>query len=188
MAFEASQLFKQVTALDASARFISPAIELQKNGLLRYQIKDEGELSIFKDILIEDLKIKNSQNLVFMQDDVMKLKEKYRNFDVIVALNLLEELRKPKEFLSTINERFNKDGLLFLGSTYQWQEAITKKENWLGGFKKDGEPIQSIDGIQQILSTHFELIQPPVNLSYVIRNSSRKLEVLTSELSIWKMK
>lgn len=188
LAFEASRLFKQVTALDASARFIRPAIELQKNGLLRYQIKDEGELSIFKDILIEDLQIKNSQNLVFMQDDVMKLKDKYRNFDVIVALNLLEELRKPKEFLSTINERFNKDGLLFLGSTYQWQEAITKKENWLGGIKKDGEPIQSIDGIQQILSTHFELIQPPVNLSYVIRNSSRKLEVLISELSIWKMK
>lgn len=187
LAFEASKLFKEVTALDASARFIRPAIELQKNKLLRYIVKDEGELQLFKDVLLEDLGITTAlENLVFMQDDAMKLKQRYTGFDVIVAINLLEELTQPKTFLEMLHERINSDGLLILGSTYQWNEAICQKENWIGGIKKDGEPIKSIDGITKIVSTHFELISPPFDVQYPIRHSSRQFEIKISEVSIWK--
>ena len=186
LAFETAKLFKEVTAIDASARFIQPAIELQKNGLLRYVIQDEGELSIFKDVLLKDLGIEQSSNLVFMQDDVMKLKERYTNYDVILSVNLLEELRKPKAFLSQIHERLNKHGILILASTYQWDKSVSETENWLGGFKKDGEPVTSFDGINQVLQPHFDLVTSPFNLNYTVRKNSRKFELLTSEVSIWK--
>lgn len=189
LAFEAASHFKDVTAIDASARFIRPANELQKNGLLRYVIKDEGELSIFKDVLLKDLKLNDNDNRIqFMQDDVMKLKERYTDYDVILAMNLLEEIRQPKEFLSTIHQRLNANGLLIVGSTYEYKESVSQMENWIGGFKKDGEPIRSIDGIGQILSDHFTQESKPFNLTYAVRKSSRHFEVMSSEVSIWRKK
>ncbi|MBZ9652825.1 5-histidylcysteine sulfoxide synthase [Psychroflexus montanilacus] len=189
LAFEAIRHFKEVTAIDASARFIRPAIELQKNGLLRYVIKDEGELSVFKDVVLKDLKLDNTlDHLQFMQDDVMKLKERYTGYDVIVAMNLLEDIRQPKAVLSRIHERLNAGGTLILGSTYAWESSTSEVEHWPGGFKKDGEPVRSIDGITDILSKHFNLVTEPLQLTYPIRQSSRSFEVQRSEVSIWRKK
>jgi 5-histidylcysteine sulfoxide synthase/putative 4-mercaptohistidine N1-methyltranferase len=189
LAFEAASHFKEVTAIDTSARFIQPAIELQKNGLLRYVIKDEGELSVFKDVLLKDLKLNdNHSRIQFMQDDAMKLKERYTDYDVILAMNLLEEIRQPKEFLSRIHQRLNANGLLILGSTYEYKESVSQMDNWIGGFKKDGEPFRSIDGISQVLSDHFTQESKPFNLTYPVRKSSRHFEVMSSEVSVWRKK
>lgn len=189
LAFEAARIFKEVTAIHRSARFIRPAIELQKNGLLRYVIKDEGELQIFKDVLLEELNIKgNLNNLLFMQDDAMKLKRHFTDYDVILAFNLLEELFDPRTFLSDIRNRLSKDGILVLGSTYDWNTSICQKDNWLGGLKKDGEPVKSIDGIIEILSNNFECLNEPFKLNYPIRHSSSNFEIKISELSLWRKK
>jgi len=189
LAFEAAQTFKEVTAIDFSARFIRPAIELQKRGFLRYVIKDEGELQIFKDVLLEDLGLQNNtERILFMQDDAMKLKERFNDYDVIVAFNLLEEMSNPAVFLSQIHTRLKTNGLLILGSTYEWNESICKKLNWLGGFKKDGEPVKSFDGLSDILSNYFILHNNPLEVKYLKRKSSRIFQVLISELSIWRKK
>jgi len=189
LAFEASNLFKEVTAIDSSARFIQPAVELQENGLLRYVIKDEGDLQIFKDVLHKDLKLDdNAPSIAFMQDDAMKLKDKHRDFDVILAVNLLEELQNPSTFLERIHDRLNNKGTFILGSTYQWNDKVCPKENWLGGFKKDGEPVQSIDGISNILNKEFKLQKKPFNLTYPIRKSSRDYDIKLTEISIWQKK
>lgn len=189
LAFEAAQIFKEVTAIDISARFIRPAIELQKRGFLRYVIKDEGELQIFKDVLLEDIGLQNnSDRVLFMQDDAMTLKERFSDFDCILAFNLLEEMHNPAAFLSEIHNRLNANGILILASTYEWNESISKKYNWLGGFKKDGEPLKSIQGISHILLDRFELKTKPFDVKYPIRNSSRNFELMISELSIWRKK
>jgi 5-histidylcysteine sulfoxide synthase/putative 4-mercaptohistidine N1-methyltranferase len=189
LAFEASNIFKEVTAIDTSARFIQPAVEFQENGLLRYVIKDEGDLQTFKDVLLEDLKLDNDISPVnFMQDDAMKLKKAYTEYDVILAFNLLEELQDPSLFLSNIHERLNTEGILIIGSTYEWIEAICPRNKWLGGFKKDGEPLRSFDKINELLSKEFNLIKEPFDLKYTKRKSSRSFEVSISEMSIWKIK
>ena len=157
--------------------------------MLRYVVKDEGELSIFKDVLLKDLNLNESHNRIqFMQDDATKLKERYTDYDVIVAINLIEEIRQPKEFLNKIHLRLNADGLLILGSTYEYKESVSQMDNWIGGFKKDGEPIRSIDGISQVLSEHFTQESSPFNLTYPVRKSSRHFEVISSEVSIWRKK
>jgi putative 4-mercaptohistidine N1-methyltranferase len=187
LAFEASGIFKEVTAIDASARFIQPAVELQKNGLLRYVIKDEGDLQIYKDILIKDLKLKtNIANLEFMQDDVLKLKKKFSDYDVVCIINLLEELKDPSILLKTIHERLNRNGILIIGSTCQWNEKYTPKEHWLGGFKKDGEPVTGFDGIKDILDKKFQLKEKPLDLKYNIRKSSKSFEIQICEVSVWQ--
>ena len=189
LAFEAAQFFKQVTAIDTSARYIKPAIELQKNGLLRYVVKDEGELQEFKDILLEDLNLQaNPEQLQFMQDDAMKLKTRYSDFDVILAFNLLEELSQPARLLNNIHQRLKSGGILILGSTYNWKTSISPKENWIGGIKKDGEPVTSFEGLKISLSNHFDLETLPFDISYPVRHSSRQFEIKISEMSIWRKK
>lgn len=189
LAFEASNIFKEVIAIDSSARFIQPAVEFKKNGLLRYVIKDEGDLQIFKDVLLKDLEFGNgTATLNFMQDDAMKLKKSYAENDVILAFNLLEELQDPSVFLADIHERLNSDGILIIGSTYEWNEAFCPKDNWLGGFKKDGEPLKSFDTLNEILSRNFDLIKQPFDLKYVKRKSSRSFELKISEISLWQIK
>jgi len=189
LAFEASNIFNNVTAVDISARYIKPAVELQKNGLTRYVIQDEGSLQIFKDIEINDLELKGSfDKIQFLQDDAMKLKEKFNGYDAICAINLLEELNDPASFLESIHERLNKDGIFVLGSTYQWDDKICPNDKWIGGFKKDGEPVKSFDGISKILGNAFQLEKEPITLKYPVRKSSNRFEILISELSIWRKK
>jgi 5-histidylcysteine sulfoxide synthase/putative 4-mercaptohistidine N1-methyltranferase len=189
LAFEASKFFRDVTAIDSSARYIQPAVELQENGLLRYVIKDEGELQIFKDVLKEDLNIKKGiKSVLFMQDDAMKLKSTYSGYDVILAFNLLEELQNPQSFLKQIHQRLNNNGILIIGSTYNWNQKICPKENWLGGFKKDGEPVTSFDTICEILNHEFDLVKEPFNLKYIERKSTKNFEIKLSEISLWRKK
>lgn len=189
LAFEASTIFKEVTAIDSSARFIQPAVELQENGLLRYVIKDEGDLQVFKDVLLTDLNLNSETSPVqFMQDDAMKLKKTYSDYDVVLAFNLIEELQDASVFLKSIHERLNNDGILIIGSTYEWNETLSPKDKWLGGFKKDGEPVISTDALSTILSDHFELEQKPFDLTYPSRKSSRKFDIKISEITIWRKK
>lgn len=189
LAFEASNMFKAVTAIDSSARFIQPAVELQQNGLLRYVIKDEGELQVFKDMLLEDLNLNPEATPVhFMQDDAMKLKKTYSGYDVVLAFNLLEELQDASVFLKSIHERLNKDGILIIGSTYEWDETVSPKEKWLGGFKKDGEPVTSFEALNAILSENFKRTEEPFDLTYINRQSSRNFDIKISEISIWRRK
>jgi len=189
LAFEASNNFKEVTAIDTSARFIQPAVKLQENGLLRYVIKDEGDLQLFKDILLEDLNFNpKTSRVLFMQDDAMKLKQTFSGYDVISAFNLLEELQNPSVFLKSIHERLTNKGTLIIGSTYEWNEAISPKKKWLGGFKKDGEPVKSFETLSVILSKNFECTKGPLNLTYIKRKSSRDFDIKISEVSIWVKK
>lgn len=188
-AFEAAQIFKDVTAIDFSARFIRPAMDLQNRGFLRYVIKDEGELQIFKDVLLDELGLKNNVDRIqFMQADAMNLKDRYSGYDVILAFNLLEELYNPNDFLAEIHKRLNVDGLLILGSSYEWDETISHRDNWPGGFKEDGEPVRSFDGINKILGSTFALQVKPFDLQYPIRKSNRKFEMIISEIGIWRKK
>jgi hypothetical protein len=47
----------------------------------------------------------------------------------------------PAKFLRTIHERIRPGGLLVLTSPYTWLEEYTEKARWLGGSRKDGEPV-----------------------------------------------
>ncbi|MFV0390562.1 MAG: 5-histidylcysteine sulfoxide synthase [Paludibacteraceae bacterium] len=188
LAFELAQSYNDVTALDFTARMIRMPIQLQEKGFMRYVVKDEGDLLFYRDVVLSDFGLEHGKkNILFMQADAMNLKPIYTGYDVIVAPNLLEELHTPKVFLETIHERLNKDGLLFIASTYDWDENKTKRENRLGGFKKDGEPVTSLDGIKSILNKNFDLQGDPMDLNLYQRKSSRVTVTKLTEVTVWKL-
>jgi hypothetical protein len=73
-------------------------------------------------------------------------------------------------------------------SPYTWLEEFTKKENWLGGFRKGGEPYMTLDALGDLLGANFVMLEAPRNMEFVIRETRRKFQHSISELTAWQRK
>ncbi|MDD4778094.1 MAG: 5-histidylcysteine sulfoxide synthase [Fermentimonas sp.] len=189
LAFELARNFKDVTALDFTARMIRIPIQLQEQGYVRYTMKDEGELVFYRDIVLNDFELSEvKDNVLFMQADAMNLKDNYSGYDLIIVPALLEELSDPKLFLSMIHNRINDKGILVIASDYEWDTYKTPRDKWPGGFKHDGEPVTSLDGISSALESNFERLAEPQNIIQMKKKSSRLTEKRILQVTVWKKK
>ena len=187
--FELAKHFEQVTGVDFSARLINLGTQMAEQGVVRYTITDEGELVHYNERRLDQLGLEDTAAKVeFLQGDACNLKPIFREYDLILAANLIDRLYKPAQFLATVHERLNQNGLLVLASPYTWLEEHTEKAHWLGGFKKDGESFTTLDGLKVILEPHFELVRGPEAIPFVIRETSRKFQHTLSEVTVWKRK
>lgn len=187
LAFELAPYFDHITAIDFSARFIRMPIQLQEKGFMRYIVKDEDELVFYRELVLSETGLDTGkEKILFMQDNANNLKPIYTGYDLIMAPCLLEELINPIAFLQHIHERLNANGMLVIASTYDWEANAIGKEYRPGGFKRDGEPVTSFEGIKDILIKEFSLEGSPVNLPYTLRQSSRSCTTHLVEVSIWR--
>lgn len=185
--FELAKHFEHVTGVDFSARFIGQGVQLAQQGILRYTLTDEGELVFYKERTLTNLGLESVKNKVnFYQGDACNLKPVLTGYDLILAANLIDRLYDPAKLLTTIHERINTGGLLMITSPYTWLPEHTKKEAWVGGYKRDGESFGTLDGLKEVLGKHFKLIQGPQALPFVIRETKRKFQHTLSEVTIWE--
>ncbi len=187
--FELAKKFDFVTGLDFSARFIRIADELVKNGFIRYVLPEEGELVSYHEKEMKSLDLEGLGHKVeFYQADAVNLKPIFTNYDLIFAGNLIDRLYDPAKFLENIHERINPGGLLIIASPYTWLAGYTSRENWLGGFKQDGEPVTTLDGLHKYLDENFTRIGGPEEIPFVIRETKRKFQHTLSEFTVWEKK
>ena len=187
--FELAKVFDHVDALDFSARLIEAPSTLQTTGSQRYVIATQGDLVDFKEVKLSDFDgyeaIKD--NVSFMQGDACNLTDKYTDYDLVFAGNLIDRLYKPTDFLASIKDRIRPGGLLVITSPYTWLEEFTPKENWLGGFKaQTGENYSTLEGLAENLAPEFELVGDPQDIPFVIRETARKFQHSVAEMSIWR--
>ena len=186
-AFELAGSFNKVDALDFSARFVQVGALLQSQGRIRYERVEEGELVSFHERTLGDLGLHGDySNIHFMQQDAMNMKPGFTGYDLVVAANLIDRLSDPAKFLRDIPGRMNPGGVLLIASPYTWLEEFTKKEKWLGGFKRDGEPVTTLAGLHAELDGNFEMVGEPVEVSFVIRETAHKHQHTLSEVTLWK--
>jgi putative 4-mercaptohistidine N1-methyltranferase len=186
--FELATHFEHVTGIDFSARLINFGVQLAEQGVIRYSIADEGDLRLYRERHLSELGLDPVKTKVeFLQGDACNLKPRFTNYDLVLAANLIDRLYEPALFLTTIHERINQGGILMLASPYTWLEEHTKKENWVGGFKKDGENLTTLEGLKMILLPHFDLIDE-TQVPFVIRETSRKHQHTLSDVTIWVKK
>jgi len=185
--FELAKEFNEVVGIDFSARFIKVGVELQNSGRVLYEIADEGELKLKKEFALESINVTKEQanKCKFIQGDASNLKPIYRNFDLVLALNLLDRLYNPQKFLSDISDRINSGGIFLLASPYNWSEEFTPKERWLGGFYKDGKAIHTSSTLKEILSQNFELLDE-FKEEFVLQENSNKFQHTLSNVQIWR--
>lgn len=185
--FELAQDFDQVTGLDFSARFIQQGVVLAQGETLRYSIPVEGELVEYKSCSLAELGLEQVANKVeFYQGDACNMKPQFKDYDFILAANLIDRLHHPKAFLSEIHNRLNMGGILMLASPYTWLEEHTARSEWIGGFKQAGENLSTLEGIKALLSPHFEMLDEPVDVPFVIRETARKYQHTLSQITLWK--
>ena len=185
--FELARYFNHVTGIDFSARFIGQGVQLANSETLRYTLVDEGELVSYKSRSLSDLGLSEfKQKVEFSQGDACNLKPQFTGYDFILAANLIDRLYSPAKFLSSIHERLNIGGVLMLTSPYTWLTDHTPREEWIGGFKKDGESFTTLDGLQAHLKAHFRLIKGPHEVPFVIRETKRKFQHTVSEVTFWE--
>lgn len=187
--FELAKFFTKVTGLDFSARFIQVANQLQDSGTIRYSIPQEGEIMEFKSQSLEHLNLNDvAKRCTFMQQDASNLKPQFSDYDMVIAINLIDRLYEPSKFLNMIHERINSHGYLIIGSPYTWLEEFTEKSRWLGGYKDEqsGENVTTLEGLHAILDKHFTRIAEPFDVPFVIRETQRKYQHSLSEFTIWK--
>jgi 5-histidylcysteine sulfoxide synthase/putative 4-mercaptohistidine N1-methyltranferase len=182
---ELAREFEEVTGIDFSARFIAKAQELCDRGVIRYTLPTEGELVEYREVrLPEDLEAA-ARKVSFWQGDACNLKPVHTGYDLVTAFNLIDRLYDPEKFLREISERVLPGGLLVLSSPYTWLEEHAPKEKWLGGYRRDGEPVRTLEGLREILSPRFRLIHRE-DLPFVIRETERKHQHTVAELSVWE--
>jgi len=188
-AFELASGFEKVTGLDFTARQLKAGVAMRDKGMLRYTLKEEGDLISFHEKKLADYGLaENADRVEFYQGDISNLIPKYTGYDLVLVENALELTYNPKKFLSTISERMNEDSTLIITSSYNWNDEITSIENRPGGFRKDGEPFTSLDGLKEILDKYFVLDGNPVDMSFVIREDARNYQHRVSQLTVWRKK
>jgi 5-histidylcysteine sulfoxide synthase/putative 4-mercaptohistidine N1-methyltranferase len=188
-AFELATQFKSVDALDFSARFIQMGAQMQRAGRIRYERKEQGDLTTFQERTLSAMGLDQPMDHInFMQQDACNMKARFTGYNLVLAANLIDRLSQPVRFLNDIAPRIQAGGHLVIASPYTWLEEFTPKENWLGGFKRDGEPVSTLDGLHTHLDAHFTLTAPPVKLPFVIRETMHKHQHSLSEVTIWKKK
>ena len=185
--FELARHFSHVTGIDFSARFIDLGVQLAGQGVVRYTVVDEGELISYRERKLAEFGLDAMQGKVaFFQGDACNLKPNFTGYDLILAGNLIDRLYSPLKFLEKVHERLNLGGLLLIASPYTWLIEHTRREDWIGGFKKDGESFTTLDGLKEILAKHFRLSQGPFEVPFVIRETKRKFQHSYSEVTIWE--
>ncbi|HEY3326754.1 MAG TPA: 5-histidylcysteine sulfoxide synthase [Novimethylophilus sp.] len=185
--FELARHFDQVTGIDFSARFIGLGVRLAEQGTIRYTLADEGELVSYRERRLADMGLRQCRHKVeFYQGDACNLKPQFTGYDLILAANLIDRLYSPAKFLTAIHQRLTPGGLLMIASPYTWLAEHTKREEWVGGFKRNGENFTTLDGLKALLGRHFRLVRGPLEVPFVIRETRRKFQHTLSEVTLWE--
>ncbi|MRR33109.1 putative 4-mercaptohistidine N1-methyltransferase [bacterium] len=185
--FELARVFPQVIGVDYSKRFIAVADELRVTGGISYQVPVEGDLAVSVERNLSAFGLGPARTRVeFLSADAMALPAGLAGFDLIFAGNLIDRLPRPRLFLSSIHERLNPCGLLVLTSPYTWLPEFTPREEWLGGYIRNGREFSSLEGLNEALCPHFTLSAEPVDVPFVIRETARKYQHTIAQMSVWQ--
>jgi len=185
--FELARVYDEVLGVDLSRAFIDAADTLRRDGEFRYFRKDEGELGVTLNAMV-DPAIDRSR-VSFRQADACSLPAELADFDAVLLANLLCRLPSPKALLGRLGGPrglVKPGGLLAIFSPYSWLEPFTPPEAWLGGYEREGNPIHSAAALGEFLRAEgFELLRE-ADEPLVIREHVRKYQYIVTHAMLWR--
>jgi putative 4-mercaptohistidine N1-methyltranferase len=182
-AFELARHCREVVGVDFSASFIRAANELRAHGSHPYRRIDQGRLST---VCLAEVPAGISRGRVnFEVGDACALGPDLGSFDLALLANLLDRLPDPRRCLAQLPALLKSGGQLVIASPFTWLEEYTPLENWLGGFERAGQPVDSFAALQNILSSDFEL-EREFDLPFLIREHERKFQWSVSHAGRWR--
>jgi len=179
--------FQEVIGVDLSTKFISVAEELRIKKVMQYHFTEEGDLVEKKEISLESLGLEEtSQKVKFVNQSASELDfAQYNCFDLVFGGNLLCRMKKPKDFLRNVHNLLKSRGLFILTSPCTWLCEYTDKEDWVGGYEKNGKKVTTYEGIKEILSEQFTEAKAPHEVEFVIKETKRKFQHSFAQATYW---
>ena len=181
--FELRRGYSNVIGIEYSKKFVEVCEIIQRDGHIDYQVPCEGYLSLSATASVPS----HSSRIQFQHGDACNLPEDLGSFDLVLAANLIDRLHSPMSFLRRLPSLLNEGGILVLTSPYTWLEAFTPPELWIGGRKEGGEERRTLEGLKEVLASHFTLMDV-LDVPMTIREHSRKYQLCVPQASIWKRK
>jgi len=180
--FELARHCGDVIGIDYSDRFIAVASHLQRQGSITYGIVEEGDLTVPATAVVP-AQIDRTR-VAFEQGDAQRLRMDLGSFDVVLMANLIDRLGQPRLCLQRLPSLVKPGGQLILTSPYTWMDDYTKRNDWLGGVERDGAMVRTLDTLQRVLGSDFEL-ELTRDLPFLIREHARKYQWSVAQGSRW---
>ena len=180
--FELSTVCSEVVGIDFSQSFIEQARRLASERQVSFSSIEEGELTTEHHYSLEERF--HPERVKFEVGDATNLRSDLGEFDVVLACNLLCRVPDPQAVLVRLPELVKSGGQLLLTSPYTWMEEFTPRRFWLGGYRRGGEAIRSLDSLKKALEESFTL-EEVVDMPFLIREHARKFQWSVSQASRW---
>ncbi|MDA7922510.1 putative 4-mercaptohistidine N1-methyltransferase [Verrucomicrobiales bacterium] len=175
--FELSKRAELVIGIDFSQSFVDAAESVRSGEALSYRRYGEMHLS---DMLTASLPDgSNADRIQFEQGDAMDLREDLGSFDLVHAANLLCRLPEPFRFTDRLPALVNSGGHLIMATPATWMDQYTPRENQPEGL--------TLDYLKHHLGADFEMVSVQ-EVPFLIREHQRKLQLSTSQTSVWRRK
>jgi 5-histidylcysteine sulfoxide synthase/putative 4-mercaptohistidine N1-methyltranferase len=186
LALDLAKISGHVDAIDFTARHIQHCLDLKEQGHLRYAMPTQGEIFDFHEVTLDDLGCAQSpDNLYFAQGDGHNLKPQFSNYDLAICHRVIEYSYHPEVLLQQLSQRVKAGGVVVLGSSYAWDDSITDKQHWVGGFKRNGENLSSEAHLFEIMSAEFDLLQETHVISQ-FELDQRTSQTANNHITIWR--
>lgn len=181
--FELARFCEEVVGIDFSARFIKTCKQLRRKGAFPYRRIDQGELTT--DLVAHPPDGVDLERVRFETGDACDLRDGLGDFDVVLMANLIDRLPNPRACLTRLPRLLKPGGQLVIASPFTWLEEYTPKENWLGGFERDGGRVGTFDTLVELLAGDF-VLERSFDLPFLIREHSRKFQWSVSRAGVWR--
>ena len=174
--FELARQFDHVTGIDFSARFIRVALQLKEKGHVYFELVEEGEVVSYHEARLSDVgagpRGRPSGVLPGRRDEPQAAIHRLRSG---AGRQSDRPALRPQAVPGNDSPTAEPGGVLVITSPYTWLEEFTKKENWLGGFRKGGEPCMTLEALGELLGPHFAMLEAAAG--HGIRDSRNTAEI-----------
>lgn len=107
-------------------------------------------------------------------------------FSLIFGGNLIDRLYDPEAFLLHVSHFLEPNGVLILTSPYSWLEEFTPKGKWIGGYYKDGKPINTQEGLRNVLGHNGFKELGEEDVRFVIKENMWVFQYTLANVTYWK--
>jgi putative 4-mercaptohistidine N1-methyltranferase len=181
--FELARHCANAIGIDYSQRFIKAAETIRTRGEIPYLRTDEGKLTT--QLIARRPADVQPERVSFEIGDAISLRQELGAFDVVLAANLIDRLSNPALFLERLPLLVKPGGQLILTSPYTWLEEFTSRDQWLGGFEREGMRVATLAGLRARLEGNFTLTDVR-DLPFLIREHSRKFQFSVAQATVWR--
>eukprot|EP01101_Sappina_pedata_P004955 TRINITY_DN2180_c0_g1_i1.p1 TRINITY_DN2180_c0_g1~~TRINITY_DN2180_c0_g1_i1.p1 ORF type:complete len:821 (-),score=296.35 TRINITY_DN2180_c0_g1_i1:81-2198(-) len=166
--YELAKTFDGVSAFSLDEETFRLSMILKRHGKREYEKTIEGEI-ILKGLAQLPYTLDRSRACFSESsdakviEDFQALAKKHREqqgkeFDAVVAIDLLTKLRNPRKLTDILPQVVRKGGVVAISSAFDWNKECIPKPNWIGGYYLNGEEHDSAKVLKQTLSKEFDCV------------------------------